>query len=52
VGDELVELLEGAFVEQQLDTFTNGKFAFAMLALAALGSTSLLSRGVAAAQFL
>ena len=35
VRDEFVELLEGAFVQEQLDALPRGKFAFLVLALAA-----------------
>ena len=36
VRDQLVELFEGAFVEQQLDALARGELAFLMLPLAAL----------------
>ena len=51
VGDELVGLFEGAFVEQQLDALAGGELAVLVLALAAFGATALLGQGVAAFQF-
>jgi hypothetical protein len=49
--DKFVHFLKGAVVEEKLDTFADGEFAFAMLALAALGSAAFFSRGVATAEF-
>jgi hypothetical protein len=40
VGDELVELLERAFIEKQLDSLASGKLTFFVLTLAALGSAT------------
>ena len=40
VADEFVELLEGAFVEQQVDAFAGAELAFLVLALAALGAAA------------
>ena len=51
VGDQLVEFLEGAFVEQQLDALAGGELAFLVLARAALRPAALLGGRVAAAQF-
>ena len=48
--DQLVELFEGAFVEQQLDTLAGGELAFFMLPLAALGPTACFRGVVPAAQ--
>ena len=50
VGDELVEFLEGAFVEQQIDAFAGGEFAGLVLALAAFGAAAFFGCGVAAAE--
>ena len=50
--DELVHLLEGAFVEQEFDPLTDRKFAFAVLALAALDASAFLGGGMAAAEFI
>ena len=47
--DELVDLLEGAFVEQQVDALAGGEFAFLVLAVAALGAAALFGGVVAAA---
>ena len=52
VGDELVDLFEGALVEQQFDALAGGQLAFLVLALAALGAAALLRRPLAAAQFI
>ena len=52
MGDELVELFEGAFVEQQFDALARGEFAFFVLAVAAFFAAALLGGGVAAAQLL
>jgi len=49
--DELVHFLESAFVEQEFDTFADSKFAFLVLAFAALGASSFLGGGMAAAEF-
>ncbi len=51
VRDQLVHLLEGAFVEQQFDALARGEFAFLVLARAAFWSAALLGGGMAAAQF-
>ena len=42
VLDQLVELLEGALVEEELDALAGGELAFPVLALAPLGATPLL----------
>ena len=42
VGDQLVDLFEGAFVEQQFDALAGGEFALLVLARAAFGSAALL----------
>ncbi len=42
VGDELVELLKGVLVDQELDAFAGGEFAFLMLAGAALRTPALV----------
>jgi two-component system, cell cycle sensor histidine kinase and response regulator CckA len=52
VLNELVHLLEGAFVEQEIDAFTDGKFAFTVLAFAALGPPTFFSGGVTAPEFI
>jgi hypothetical protein len=52
MGDELVEFLEGAFVEEQFDALAGGELAFFVLAVAAVFATALFGRGVAAAQLL
>ena len=49
--DELVEFLEGAFVEQQFDAFAGGELSLFMLAFAPFGSSAGFGGGVAAAQF-
>ena len=51
VADQLVGFLEGAFIEQQVDAFARGEFAFGVLAGAALVSAARFGRGVAALQF-
>ena len=51
VADQLVGFLEGAFVEQQVDAFARGEFAFGVLAGAALVSTARFGGRVAALQF-
>ncbi len=51
VGDELVRLLEGAGIEQQLNALAGGELAGAVLALAAFGAAGLFGQGVAAFQF-
>jgi hypothetical protein len=51
VADEFVELLEGAFVEEQVDAFAGGELSFFVLACAAFFASSILSVGVAAAEF-
>ncbi len=48
---ELVEFFEGAFVEQQFDTFTCSEFAFPMLASAPLRTAPFFSGGVATPKF-
>ena len=50
VGDELVDLLEGAFVEQQVDALARGELAGFGLARAALGAAALFGEGVAGGQ--
>ena len=49
---QLVHLLEGAFIEQQIDALPRRKLAFLVLPRAAFLAASRLGRGVAAAQFL
>ena len=51
VGDELVELLEGAFIEQQRDALARRQLAGLVFALAALGASAFFGRGAASAQF-
>ena len=51
VGDELVGLLEGAVVEQQLDTLARRELACLVLALAAFRAPGFFGQGVAAFQF-
>ena len=51
VGDQLVEFLEGAFVEQQLDALAGGELALLVLARAALRPAALLGGRVAPPQF-
>jgi hypothetical protein len=51
MGDELVRLLEGAGIEQQLDPLPCGELAGAVLALAAFGAAGFVGEGVAAFQF-
>ena len=51
VGDELVGLLEGAFVEQKLDALAGRHFALFMLALAALRPATFLGQLVPFLQF-
>jgi putative methionine-R-sulfoxide reductase with GAF domain len=52
VLDELVHLFEGAFVEQEVDAFPDGKFALTVLAFAALGPSAFFGRGMAAPEFI
>ncbi len=47
MGDELVGLLEGAFVEEEVDALAGGELAGFVLALAALGASALFGDGVA-----
>jgi hypothetical protein len=51
VADQLVGFDEGAFVQQEIDTLSGGKFTFGVLAFATLVAASGLSAGVASAQF-
>ncbi len=51
MGDELVGLFEGSWVQQELDTLARGEFAGAVLAFAALNATSFFGQGVATFQF-
>ena len=50
VADELVEFLEGAFVEQQVDALARAELAFLVLALAALRAAAGFGFGVALAE--
>jgi hypothetical protein len=50
MGDELIDLLEGAFVEEQGDALTRGQLAGMALAFAALGASAFFGGGAAAAQ--
>jgi hypothetical protein len=52
MGDELVELFEGAFVEEQFDALAGGELALFMLAIAAFFAAALLGRGMAAVELL
>jgi hypothetical protein len=49
VGDELVELLERGFIEEELDPLAGGKLAFFMLPFAAVGAATGFGGGVTAA---
>ncbi len=49
MGDQLVELFEGAVVEQQFDALAGAEFAFLVLAGAALGAAALFGGFVAQA---
>ena len=51
MGDELVGLLEGAWVEQELDAFAGGELAGAVLALPALCAACLFGERVAPFEF-
>ena len=51
VADQLVGFLEGVLVEQQVDAFARGEFAFGVLAGAAFIPTARFSGRVAALQF-
>ena len=51
MGDQLVGFLEGAFVEQELDTLAGRHFAFLVFARAALFAAAGFGQGVAALQF-
>ena len=51
VANQLVDFLEGAFVEQQIDALAGGELAFLMLAGAAFFAATGFGGGVAAAQF-
>ena len=51
MADQLVEFLERAFVEQQVDALAGGEFAFVMLAGFAFLSAPGFGVGVAAAEF-
>src|ERR1022692_4036439 len=50
--DELVELFEGAFVEEQFDALAGGELALFVLAVLAVFAAALLGRGVAAVELL
>jgi hypothetical protein len=50
--DELVELFEGAFVEEQFDALAGGKLALVVLAVLAVLAAALLCSSVAAAKLL
>src|ERR1035438_5143150 len=50
--DELVDLCEGAFVEEQFDALAGGELALFVLAIAAVFAAALLGCGVAAVQLL
>ncbi len=52
MGDELVELFEGAFVEEQFDALAGGELALLVLAVAAVVAAALLGRGMAAVELL
>jgi hypothetical protein len=49
VADQFVGLLEGAFVEQQVDAFARGEFALGVLARATLLAPAGFRGGMAAA---
>jgi hypothetical protein len=51
VADQFIGFLEGGFVEQQVDAFARGEFAFGVLARAALFSAACFGGGVAALEF-
>ena len=51
VGDELVGLFEGAFVEQELDALARRQLALLVLARAALFAAAGFGQRVAALQF-
>ena len=51
MANQLVDFLEGAFVEQQIDALASGEFSFLMLAGAALFASTGFGGGVAAAEF-
>src|ERR1700735_2789978 len=50
VADKLVELFEGAFVEQQVNAFARAEFSLLVLAFATLGSAARFSFSVELAQ--
>jgi hypothetical protein len=50
MADEFVELFEGAFVEQQVNSFARGEFSLLVLAFAALCSAARFGFGVQLAQ--
>jgi len=50
VAYEFIEFLEGAFVEQEVDSFAGGQFSIGMLAGAAFGSPASLGIRMAAAE--
>jgi hypothetical protein len=50
VLDQLVHLVERAFVEQKIDALAGGELAFFVLAFAALGTSALFGGRVAAAE--
>ena len=49
---KFVELLEGAFVEQQVDSLPRAELSFLVLAFAALGAAAVFGFGVATAELL
>ena len=51
VGDQLVGLFEGAFVEQEFDALAGRHLAFFVLALAALRAAAFFGQLVALFQF-
>jgi hypothetical protein len=51
VADELVGFFERCFIEQDVDAFARGEFAFGVLARAAFFSTARFGSGVAPPQF-
>jgi hypothetical protein len=51
VADELIELFEGIGIEEEVDAFAGGEFAFGVLAGLALGPAAGEGSGLAAAEF-
>ena len=51
MANELIELLKGALVEEEVDAFARGEFSLFVLAVTALGTSSSFGVGVAAAEF-